>query len=262
MYTLFSFARRVGWPAPHRVAGALLAVLVAVGPSLAWAQAPPPAVQEPGAVPAADHAAPPAAPGHGAPAETTDHAAAPAHAAPAGAPGEAAHGEAAHGEGEHGESVFSFVSRILNFLILAGGLWYLLRLPFGRYLEGRAQEIKGGLTSAAALRTQASSRLADIGARVAALPGELEALKVRGAEEIAAEQARITEMAEVERVRLVENARREIDLQLQAVRRDLTRHTADLSVGLAEEIVRREITGADQRRLIERYVTQMRPVNE
>jgi F-type H+-transporting ATPase subunit b len=258
VYTLFSFARRVGRPAPRRAAGALLAVLVAVGPALARAQAPPPATQEP----AGDHAAPSAVPGHAAPAQPTDHGAAPAHAAPAGAHGEPAQGEAAHGGGEHGESLFSFVSRILNFLILAGGLWYLLRLPFGRYLGARAEEIKGGLTSAAALRAQASARLSDIETRVRALPAEIDALKKRGSEEIVAEEARIRQVVDAERQRLVDNARREIDLQLQSARRDLTHHAADLAVDLAEQRIRTQITGEDQRRLIDRYVTQMRAINE
>jgi F-type H+-transporting ATPase subunit b len=173
-------------------------------------------------------------------------------------PSSPAHGE----EAAHGESVWSFLSRIANFLILAWGLWYLFRTPFGSYLQARAEQIRGGLTSAAALRADASARLAEIETRMKALPGEIEALKKRRADEIAAEEARIREAAEAERVRLVENARREIDLQLQAARRGLTQYAGDLAVDLAEQRIKAQITGADQQRLINRYVTQMRAVNE
>ena len=54
------------------------------------------------------------------------------------------------------------------------------------------------------------------------LPGELDTL-ARGQEEIAGEQARIEQAAAAERERLLEQTRREIDLQLRAVRRDLVR---------------------------------------
>lgn len=219
-----------------------------------------PAPEHQGAAPATSpadagsHAATDRAGSHGSPSAAAEQPVATA----AGEHGEQAHGEAA----AHGESVWSFLSRIANFLILAGGLWYLLRSPFGRYLEARAQQIRSGLTTAAALRSEASMRLADIEARVKTLPGEIEALKKRGADEIAAEEVRIRQAAEAERVRLVENARREIDLQLQAARRDLTQYAGDLAVDLAEQRIKAQITGADQQRLINRYVTQMRAVNE
>jgi len=40
-------------------------------------------------------------------------------------------------------------------------------------------------------------------------------------------------VAATERERLLEQARRDIDLQLQAARRELTRHAADLAVDVA-----------------------------
>ena len=50
-----------------------------------------------------------------------------------------AHGEGAGEHGEaHGESLGSFLSRIANFVILAGGLVYLLRSPLGELPRARA----------------------------------------------------------------------------------------------------------------------------
>ncbi|MGE3842020.1 MAG: hypothetical protein AB7I50_10570 [Vicinamibacterales bacterium] len=161
------------------------------------------------------------------------------------------------GEEAHEESLGAFLSRVANFLILAGGLYYLLKSPIKDYLDGRGQQIRSELHQAAQLRTDATRQMADIDARLKALPGEIEALKRRGKDEIASEQARIKQAAEVERQRLVEQTRREIDRQLQIARRDLTAHAADLAVAAARERLSRELRPDDQLRLVDRYAAQV-----
>jgi F0F1-type ATP synthase membrane subunit b/b' len=91
-----------------------------------------------------------------------------------------------------------------------------------------------------------------------ALPGEIEALKRRGAEEIAAEEARITSLAEAERQRLLEQARREIGMQLRLAERDLKQRVGELAVEVATARVKRTITAADHARLVDQYVEQVR----
>jgi F-type H+-transporting ATPase subunit b len=185
--------------------------------------------------------------------------AAPAHAADDGAvAAEGAGGDHAAAEEAHGESLGSLLSRLANFAILVGGLYYLLRSPLGNYLNARSQQIREGLRDAAEMKANAARQVAEIDARMRALPGELEALRERGAEEIAAEGARIKHVAEAERQRLVEQTQREIDLRLQMARRDLTRHAAELAVDVATTRLKTDMTDADQQRLVDRYVSEVR----
>ena len=86
------------------------------------------------------------------------------------------------------------------------------------------------------------------------MPGELDALKRRGAEEIAAEEQRIGALAAAERDRLLEQTRREIELQVRLAKRELVDHAAQLSVQLAGERIQKTITPADQDRLVDRYL--------
>jgi F-type H+-transporting ATPase subunit b len=216
------------------------------------------------AAPAGDHAQPapgaaaPAAPagdGHAAPAP----AAADAHGAPQGAHGEAAaHG----GEEHHGESPLAFAARIGNFLLLAGGLYYFLRKPFVDYLASRGQQIRGDLVTAKETSALAAAQLTEIDKKLQALPGEIETLKARGKQEIAAEETRIRQAAEHERHRLIEQTRREVDLQVRLAKRELTEHAATLAVSLATEKITQTITPDDQTRLVDRYVTQMRKAHD
>lgn len=160
-------------------------------------------------------------------------------------------------EAEHEESPFALVFRIGNFLILAGGLYYLLKSPIRDYLAARGQQIRAELQQAADMRAEAGRRLADIDLKLKALPADIETLKARGKVDIAAEQARIKQTAEAERQRLVEQTRREIDRHLQIARRDLSAHAADLAVSVARGRLSREITADDQLRLVDRYAAQV-----
>jgi F-type H+-transporting ATPase subunit b len=147
---------------------------------------------------------------------------------------------------------------ILNFAILCGTLYYFLNKPFSTYLADRSATIRKDLVEAAELKSSAAAQLATIDQKLKALPGELEALRKRGAEETTAEQQRITAAAQAERDRLLEQARREIELQTRLAKREILEHAADLSVQLATDRLKQELTPEDQARLIDRYLEQVR----
>jgi F-type H+-transporting ATPase subunit b len=135
---------------------------------------------------------------------------------------------------------------------------YLLRSPFAAYLQDRSTQIRSDLTNATAMKREAAAQIEEIERKMKALPGELETLRVLGAQEIAAEEQRILKAAAAERDRLLEQARREIDLQVKVAERDLVSHAADLAVGVAAERIKHNITDDDQKRLVDRYVQQLK----
>ena len=179
-------------------------------------------------------------------------AAQPAHETPAGQPAAESH------ETPHEEGWLPTVAKVVNFAILIGVLVYFLRAPVAGYLAGRITKVREDLVTAAQTRETASRQLAEIDAKLKALPAELEALKRRGAEDIVAERVRIEEAAEAERQRLLEHTRREIDMRLRVARRELLELTATLAVGVASERIKSSITPDDQSRMIERYAAQLR----
>ena len=235
---------------------------------------------QPAAGQAVESTQPPAA----APAQAAPHAA-PADApsgehAPAAAPGsgDAAHGQptahgppaadahaatgAGHGtEAAHAETIWPTIARLFNFAVLVGGLVYFLRSPLAQHLASRTQQIRGGLEAARETTATATAQLAEIDRRLQSLPAELEALRARGVEEIAAEERRIQAKAEAERKRLVEEMQRDVDVRVRVARQALAEHAADLAVGLAADRVRQTITEADQARLIDRYATQVKDIH-
>ena len=193
---------------------------------------------------------PPTTAGETRPAETQVTPEAPA----AGEPQEAVE----HEEAEHEEGLLPVVARLVNFAILIGTLVYLLRSPLATYMNDRGTQIRSDLVNAAEMKRTAAAQLEEIDRRMKALPGELEALRAQGAQEIAAEAARIRTAASAERDRLLEQARRDIDQHVKIAERELVSHAADLAVGVAAERIRKSITDDDQKRLADRYVQQLK----
>ena len=150
------------------------------------------------------------------------------------------------------------MGKIVNFAILAGTLAYFLRAPLKQYFVDRTSQVRQDLVSARETREAASRQIEEIDRRRAALPEEIEALKSRGAQEIAAEEARIRQAAAVDRERLLEQTRREIDLQVKIAERVLIEHASELAVRVATERIQRNMTNEDQLRLVDRYVEQVK----
>jgi F-type H+-transporting ATPase subunit b len=193
-----------------------------------------------------------------APAAAQEHGAAqppPAAGAQPAAPG--AHPADDHEEA-HEEGLLPTVARLLNFAILAGVLGYFLKAPLAGYLQSRGAQIRQDLVTAAEMRKAAGAQLEEIERRLKSLPGELEELRVRGAEDVRAEQARIAQAAAAERQRLVDQTRREIDMRLRVARRELTEHAARLAVQVARTRISASITADDQVRLLDRYTAQLK----
>lgn len=182
-----------------------------------------------------------------------------APAKPPAASAEQAHAEEAE---HHDESIGGMIMGmgwpVANFIILVGTLYYFLNQPLKDYLASRSTTIRKDLVEAASLKASANEQLATIEQKLQALPGELDKLRKRGAEEIQAEEQRIAAAAAADRDRLLEQTRREIDLQVRLAKKEILEHAADLSVQLAGERIKKEVTPADQDRLVDRYLSQVK----
>lgn len=161
-------------------------------------------------------------------------------------------------EGGHDESIWPQVGKIFNFAVLIGTVIYFGRKPLADYLTSRRAQVRSDLVAAEAMKQSATAQIAEMDAKLKALPAELEALKARGHQEIAAEEQRIRALAETERARLLEQAARDIEQRTRVARRELVEHAASLAVGVAQTRITAQITDADQARLVDRYLTEVK----
>lgn len=151
------------------------------------------------------------------------------------------------------------IAKFINFCALAAIIVYFGRGPIGEYLRTRSQTIRKDLVDSKALRAQAEQQLDSVKQRLALLPGELQEMKRRGEDELAAEKVRLAAATAHERQRLLDQTRRDIDLQSRLARRDLVQHGVELSMSIARTRIEKGITPDDQARLIDRYASGVRP---
>lgn len=150
------------------------------------------------------------------------------------------------------------IAKFINFGLLAAVIIYFGRGAIGDYLRTRSATIRKDLVDSKALRAHAEQQLAGVRQRLALLPGELEEMKRRGTEELAAEKVRLAEATAHERQRVLDQTRREIELQSRLARRDLVQHSVELSIALARTRIETGMTPEDQARLIDRYTAGVR----
>src|SRR5689334_287657 len=87
------------------------------------------------------------------------------------------------GEVKHEESALAVIARWANFVVLFGGLAYLLRKPAGEFFQGRKNEITSGLKRAEDAHASAQARMTEIEERLARLGSEIAALRTEAEKE-------------------------------------------------------------------------------
>ena len=155
--------------------------------------------------------------------------------------------------------------KFVNLAIFVAGVVYILmkvrlgdpKLTMGERFRNRKETIKRELAKAQEERDAALQKLKEVEERLARLDTEVTAIKEQSAHEAIEERERIARSTETEIARLSEQALREIESAGKAARKDLRRYTAEQSVSLAEEIVRREMKPEDDARLIGNNIEEL-----
>jgi F-type H+-transporting ATPase subunit b len=138
-----------------------------------------------------------------------------------------------------------WLSALLNFLVIAGILFWAGRKYLPAAFHDRTAAIQKAMQEAQKASEEARRRLADIESRLMQLDGEIGMMRNAAENEAAAEEARIQAAAREEARKIVQAAEQEIAAAVKAARRALTAHAADLAVGLAEKQIRVD-AGTDQ----------------
>lgn len=165
--------------------------------------------------------------------------------------------------GEHHSSGFmDFLGKSINFIVLFGGLAFLLAKPLRNFLESRTSEIKKAMQEAEESRRKAEEKYKEIQSRLERLEEEAVQIVRRGEGEGMEEKARIAELArkEVERIRAL--TQQEIEILTKTGIRELTQMTADLAVRLAAEGIQKKLTPEIHSQLIDRSIERLARFHE
>lgn len=147
--------------------------------------------------------------------------------------------------------------RVLNFAVLAGGLYFVLRKRVPKIMNSRIEGIRDQLSSLEKKKQDAEKTLAEYQAKLAGLDKESEKIigeYVRQGEEA---KARILKEAEVAADKLEEQARRNIEHEFKIARADLQAEVLEKALEKAENIIREKISVDDQDRIVDEYLDKV-----
>jgi len=149
------------------------------------------------------------------------------------------------------------IGKVINFLILFGGLGYFLYKPIRAILAGRREEARRKLDDAQEKVRQAEEQLRQAQERLSGLEAEVLSLRTAAQEEGRAEQERIRRLAREEADRIKRLTAQDMEAQVQSGVRELKRHAAELAAERALARIRERLTPDIQARLIDRAIEEL-----
>lgn len=163
----------------------------------------------------------------------------------------------ASAEEEHASNFIDFLGKSINFIVLFGGLTYILYKPIRSFLEKRAGDIRRSLKEAEDLRREAELKLQESRTRLASLADEIERIKKEAEIEGQREREKALQLTGHEAERIKSFARKEIEMLLQAEIRHLKEYTAEKAVALAEERIKGKLGPEDQSFFIDKSIKRL-----
>lgn len=165
-------------------------------------------------------------------------------------------------EEHHETNPMAFVGKVVNFLILFGGLTYFLYKPVRRFLEKRGREISHSIQASRDSRQGAEEKLKQANKRLQKLADEISRIKQASELEGKERKDRILDSALKQAEQKKQLAQQEIEMLTQESVRQLKEHLISLSAELARERIQQRMTPEVHSRLIDRSIERFEELNE
>jgi F0F1-type ATP synthase membrane subunit b/b' len=151
------------------------------------------------------------------------------------------------------------VWKFFNLAVFVSLMLFILfrKANLGLAFSTRRESIKNELEKARQERDAALAKLKEVEERLEGLSDQTASIKENTKREAAADRERIAKATEEEIAKLTTQGQRDIENAARAAKKDLQRFTAEQSVRLAEEILKREMRPEDDARMIAHNIEEM-----
>jgi F-type H+-transporting ATPase subunit b len=144
--------------------------------------------------------------------------------------------------------------RFFNLAVFIAVMVYLLKKPLSQAFKAKRETIRAELIKAEQEKQAALAQLTATEAKVSRLDADASEVLERARREAEAEKMRIAREAEEETNKLRQQAESEIERKGQQVKMQLRRFSAEESIRLAEEKIRREMNAEKDARLVKQSI--------
>ena len=147
--------------------------------------------------------------------------------------------------------------RVMNFVVLAGVLVFILRKPVSQALSSRIKGIKEQLESLEVQKAEAEKQLAQYNEKLSQLESEAEKIVDDYIKQGNEAKAKILKEAEQAAEKLQAQAKRNIEHEFVKAKQKLQQEVVESSLQKAEESLKKEITARDQDKLVDEYIDKV-----
>lgn len=159
--------------------------------------------------------------------------------------------------GHEGNPWFDLAKKSFNFFVLIGLLYWLMASKIKDFFVGRRAEIKEDLEKAVERKAEAEKKYREYSEKIDKASGEidgiLEMIKAQGV----AEKQKIIEDADRTAKKMKEDAQARIEQEMKKATDDLKAQAVNLSVKMAEEILKKSITQDDHKSMVKEYIDKV-----
>jgi F-type H+-transporting ATPase subunit b len=159
-------------------------------------------------------------------------------------------------------ATMDFIGMAINFLVLFGGLAFVLRKPVAAMLAKRSADVRETLRLADASNSEAEAKRAESTARLSGLEEEIRLMMGTAQTVARREEERIAALAAEEAQRLRRFTEQAIEQQVRSSLRELRTHAAEEATSLARERIRNRLTPEDQAALIDKSIERLSRLHE
>jgi F-type H+-transporting ATPase subunit b len=179
-------------------------------------------------------------------------------AAPLQQEAESEHADQEHDQGKAEEpSLMEEVFHWFNFLLILGGIVYLVKKVLVPFLEERGKLIREDMDRSAKALADATQRLAVVEDKLESMDEEMASLRQAAFHESAAERERIEQAATADAGKILATAEQEIEAAVKTARQELKVFTSELALRLAEKNIRASLTPVSEQRILRSFVEDL-----
>jgi F-type H+-transporting ATPase subunit b len=146
---------------------------------------------------------------------------------------------------------------VINFVILAGILGYMVKKSAVPMLKARTEEIQRAMLEASKAKQEADKRVGEMERRITGLGAEIERLRTQMRHEMAAEGERIRQETEHHLRRISEQAGQEIESLTKNALRQLKMYSAELALKSAEEQLKGRVNRDVENNLVSSFIADL-----
>ncbi len=171
----------------------------------------------------------------------------------------------AAGGGGHADSgvlLKDFLFRCLNFAVVVGILVYFVTKPIKKGLSGRREGLEKALTDARKAKEAAEAKFAEYDSKLKDATAEIDQIQNEIKREGELERERIVANARAMAEKITQDAEKAAAQEVAKAARELQQEAAALAISLAGEMLKKNFTDADQKRLVDEYMQKMQKVGE